>query len=112
MTPKNTLKLFPVDSASLIKRMLVGALIGLILISMFLAGTGEPRPEWGKFWMLKPLVMVPLSGAVGGAFNYFISKQEFNSSWVKLLAIIFSVIVFIVGLWMGTVLGLNGTYWD
>lgn len=111
MTQKNTLKVFPINSTSLVKRMLVGALIGLILISIFLSGTGDPNPEWGKLWMLRPLIIVPLAGAMGGAFNYFVSAQHFKSDWAKILGMILSLIVFVVGLWMGSVLGLAGTYW-
>jgi hypothetical protein len=112
MTQKINLKIFPIKSASLVKRMLLGALIGLILITIFLLGAGDPNPEWGKLWMINPLIIVPLAGALGGAFNYFISRQDFRSGWIKILAIILSLIVFIIGLWMGIVLGLDGTYWN
>jgi hypothetical protein len=112
MTQKNTLKVLPIERASLIKRMLIGALIGLILITIFLLGAQNPNPAWGKLWMIKPLIIVPLAGATGGTCNYFIMQQDFRSGWVKAMAIIFSFIVFVFGLWIGTVLGLNGTYWD
>ncbi len=112
MAPKNTLKVFPIKTASLIKRMLVGALIGLILISIFLLGAGNPKPEWGKLWMIRPLIIVPLAGAMGGAFNYLVSQQNFQRGWVKALAMLLSLIVFLIGLWLGTVLGLDGTYWN
>lgn len=36
MTQKINLKIFPIKSASLVKRMLLGALIGLIFITIFL----------------------------------------------------------------------------
>ena len=111
MTRKSKLQLLPVEAASLISRMLVGSLIGLILITIFLMGAGDPNPDWGKFWIIKPLIIVPLSGAMGGAFNYFINKQDFSTGWAKALAIILSLIVFIIGLWLGIVLGLDGTWW-
>ena len=38
---------------SLSDSMLLGAGIGLILISFFLYGAGEPNPEWGRMWMIK-----------------------------------------------------------
>ena len=112
MTQKNNLQIFPIETASLAKRMLIGGMIGLILISLFLSGTGEPNPAWGKFWMLKPLIIVPFAGAMGGGFNYLVSQQEFKKGRVKALAMFFSLIVFIIGLWLGSVLGLNGTYWN
>jgi hypothetical protein len=112
MTQKNNLKVFPINAASLTKRMLLGFLVGLILISFFLYGAGEPKPEWGRLWMIRPLVIVPLAGALGGAFNYFISQQDFRASWTRTFSFIFSFIVFIIALWMGIVLGLDGTYWN
>lgn len=112
MAQKNSLKIFPIKTASLIKRMLLGFLIGLILITIFLLKAGDPNTEWGKLWMIKPMIIVPLAGTLGGAFNYFINQQNFQSGWVKTLAIILSLIVFIVGLFLGTVLGLDGTYWN
>lgn len=112
MTQNHNFKIFPINTASLIKRMLVGASIGLILISIFLIGAGDPNPEWGKLWYIRPLIIVPLAGAMGGVFNYFVAQQDFKHGLVKGLAIIFSLIVFIIGLWLGIVLGLDGTYWN
>src|SRR6478735_1955831 len=103
----------PIDTPVLAKCMLTVAGIGLVLISLFLISAGEPNPEWGRFWRLKPLVMVPFAGAMGGAFFYFmVNYLRHKHSWQKIIAIALSVIVIIIGLWLGTVLGLNGTYWD
>lgn len=92
--------------------MTLGALIGLLLISLFLLGTGEPNPEWGRAWWIKPLLLVPFAGAMGGMFTYFVSQQNLQSDWAKIVGMMISLLVFIVGLWMGFVLGLNGTYWN
>jgi len=112
MTHTNNLKLFPVNAVSLLKRMLAGFLVGLVLISFFLFKAGDPKPEWGELWMIRPLIIVPLAGAVGAACNYFIMQQEFRNGWTRTFAFIFSCIVFLFGLWMGIVLGLDGTYWN
>jgi hypothetical protein len=111
MTPKLVLKLFPIHTRSLIKRMVIGGAIGLAAISLFLYG-GDPDPAWSKYWWIRPIVIVPLAGAMGGAFNYLVSRQNFQTIWLKVFAMILSLIVFLVGLWLGTVLGLDGTYWD
>jgi hypothetical protein len=92
--------------------MVVGAGIGLLLISFFLLSAGEPNPEWGRLWRIRPLIIVPLAGAMGGLCNYFIVHFHYQAGVNKTIAIILSVLVFIVGLWLGTVLGLDGTYWD
>jgi hypothetical protein len=97
--------------ASIARPMLIGGAIGLLLISFFVFGVDNPRPEWGKLWQIKPLIVTPVAGALGGAFYYFmdyVSYQGFN----KTLAVILSIIVFMIALWLGTVLGLNGTMWN
>lgn len=102
----------PGKSPSLLKPMLIGAGIGLVLISIFLMGTGDPDPEWGKYWMARPLIIVPIAGAMGGLSYYLIVHFRTLVGLNKTLAIILGVIVLIIGLWLGTVLGLDGTYWD
>jgi len=111
MTQKNNAAEQP-EQISMGKPMLIGAVIGLIFISLFVSGVDEPKPEWGKLWMLKPLIIVPLAGAAGGLFFYFMNYLSSKSSFNKTLAIILSLVVFIIGLWLGFVLGLNGTLWN
>lgn len=100
------------NQASSGKRMLVGAWIGLLLISLFLLSADEPDPAWGKGWMIRPLIIVPLAGAIGGLCNYFIIRFHSQFGINKIIAMILSVIVFIFGLWVGAVLGLDGTMWN
>ena len=97
--------------ASLTKRMLIGGLIGLILISLFVFPV-TPAPSWGKFWMIRPLIITPLAGAMGGLCNYYIMSFHHEFGVNKTVAMIISIFVFLVGLWLGTVLGLDGTLWD
>ena len=112
MTQSNHLTTKPNQPVSLVKPTLIGAGIGLIVISFFVFGADEPKPEWGKLWMIKPLIMVPLAGAIGGEFYYFMDHLSSRGRLNKTVAIILSLIVFIIGLWLGIVLGLNGTMWD
>ena len=111
MTQKDNLTSQP-SQASVVKRMAIGAATGLVLISLFLFSAGQPNPEWGKFWMIRPLVIVPLAGAMGGLCNYFLVHFHSRAGINKTFAMMLSVIVFIIGLWLGTVLGLDGTYWN
>lgn len=108
MRPTNNSTSQP-GQASLAKRMVTGAGIGLLLISIFLFSADEPHPAWGKLWMIRPLVIVPLAGAMGGLCNYFILGFHGIN---KIAATIISVIIFFVGLWLGFVLGLDGTMWN
>lgn len=112
MTQRNELQHQPIHPASAGKRMLQGAGIGLILISVFLLLAGESNPDWPKLWMIKPLLIVPAAGALGGLFYYNMDHLRNEGGWRKTLAIILSLIVFLIVLWLGTVLGLNGTMWD
>lgn len=102
----------PVHPASVGKRMLQGAAIGLLLISFFLLGAGEPDPDWPTFWMIKPLLVVPAAGALGGVFFYNMDHLRCQGGWREVFAYALSMLVFLVVLWLGIVLGLNGTMWD
>jgi hypothetical protein len=100
------------NKGSLTKRMLVGAGIGLLLICLFLSTAGNPNPAWPKLWFLRPLIIVPLAGAMGGLCNYYFVYFHHMMGVNKTIAMILSVVIFIIGLWLGTVLGLDGTYWN
>ncbi|GAB3708634.1 hypothetical protein GCM10027592_44000 [Spirosoma flavus] len=105
-------ELKPLDMASLRKRALLGAVIGLALISYFLLSLNHPNPNWPKFWMVRPLLVVPFAGACGGIFYYFTSHLSIRKGWQKIALNVLSFLVFIIGLWMGIVLGLDGTMWN
>ncbi len=100
-----------VNRKSVSIRALIGAGIGLAVISLFLSGVKHPRPEWGDYWMVKPLIIVPLAGAAGGIFSAFMDFFTRLNGWNKLLARFISVLAGLIGLWLGIVLGLNGTLW-
>lgn len=112
MTQGNQLTTDPVHRASVGKRMLQGAAIALSMISLFLLGAGGPNPEWPKLWMVKPLLIVPVAGALGGLFYYYMDHLRQQGGWKAVLAIVLSLAGYFVALWLGTVLGLNGTMWD
>jgi hypothetical protein len=102
----------PIHPASMGKRALVGAAIAFVLISVFLLKAGSPNPAWPKFWMIRPLLVVPAAGAAGGIFYYFMDHLRYQGGWKKVVANVLSLVVYIIGLWLGTVLGLAGTMWD
>lgn len=99
-------------SALIAKRMLVGAAVALAIISIFLYGVEHTKPEWGKLWMLRPLIVVPLAGAMGGLFYHMMDIIRVRGGWNTIAANLISFVVYVIGLWMGTVLGLAGTLWD
>ena len=103
-----------IDPASLGKRMLIGAVLGLFLISLFLMGDGDlpSDPEWPKYWYIRPFIVVPIAAAMGAGFSCILDDLRHQGGWKQAFAIVFSLIVFIVSLWLGTVLGLAGTLWN
>lgn len=110
MTQNNSLTTQPIQPDLLGKRMLIGAGIGLLIISLFVFGVNDPDPTWGKFWRVRPLIVVPFAGAMGGLCNYFIFRRLVGVN--KIIPAILSAIVFLFGLWIGIILGLDGTLWD
>jgi len=99
-------------SRSLVRNMLTGAIIGLMLIGFFLYNADAPDPEWPRFWIIRPLLLVPFAGAMGGLFYTFMEPWRNKNGWIKAAAYFLCLIVVLIGLFMGTVLGLDGTYWD
>lgn len=112
MTQQNHSSKQSLHPASVDKRMLQGAGIAFVLISIFLLGVDEPDPDWPKLWMLRPLLIVPVSGALGGIFYYFMDHLRSQGGWIKVLAYLLSLLGYLVILWMGTILGLDGTLWN
>jgi hypothetical protein len=101
-----------VHSGSLTKRMLQGAGIALVVISAFMLSAGEGDPAWPKLWMIKPLLVVPIAGAMGGMLYYKLDGLRNKGGWASIIATVLSLTGFLFALWLGTVLGLNGTWWD
>ncbi|MCE7039617.1 potassium transporter KefB [Dyadobacter sp. CY312] len=112
MTQQQGLSTEPLHSASVAKRMLQGAGVALVLISIFLFPIDDANPAWGKWWMIRPLLMVPAAGAMGGVFYYVMDHLRYQGGWKKAAAYLISLLGYIVALWLGTVLGLNGTLWN
>ncbi|MGA1544902.1 MAG: potassium transporter KefB [Saprospiraceae bacterium] len=96
---------------SFFTRFITGYLIGLLLISAFLYSAGHRDPNWGPYWMVKPFLVVPLAGAFGGLFFHFADTLGAQHGWKHFLSIILGLIGFLFILWLGSVFGLNGTYW-
>ncbi len=96
----------------LFRRMLIGYAIGMIVILYFVLSANAPE-VWGKYWMIQPLIVTPLAGAAGGfCFHFLDFNYGRNGGSARIIAHILGVIIFIIGLWMGTILGLHGTMWN
>ena len=111
MTLTDTTAKKPIDSSLLKKFALGGGLIGLALVSFFVFGIPQPNPAWGQLWRIKPLIITPLAGAAGATCFYFIFNLKLRGI-KKALVIGVGVIGFLIALYLGVVLGLNGTMWN
>ena len=113
MTQTKNLETPAINRSPLMKHMIIGAGIALAVILTFVIGADNTPSEWGKYWMARPLIITPLSGAAGGFCFYFLAYFfGRRGGWEKVLATVIGVIVYIVGLWLGIVLGLDGTMWN
>jgi hypothetical protein len=100
-----------ISSALFFKSVLTGAGIAFLVISFFVFGIEEPNPEWGQFWRIKPLMLTPLAGGIGGAI-FYIMTQRVSRDLPKTLTFPAGIVAYFIVLWLGVVLGLNGTMWD
>lgn len=99
------------DKQSLTRAVMTGGIVGLAIISVFVF-TAETKQEWGTLWRIKPLVITPLVTALGGGAFYTTLSFFSANRWSKTLGMTIGVLAFTVALWLGVVLGLNGTLWD
>ncbi|PST83153.1 potassium transporter KefB [Pedobacter yulinensis] len=99
-------------TSTLIKPMLIGAGIAFFVIAYFLIGAGKGNPAWPAYWQVKPLLMVPVAGAMGGAFYHLLGNLRAMGGWKAVLGTVIGILGYVFILWIGTVLGLNGTMWD
>ncbi len=100
MTQKTNLNTKTNQPIALVKPMVVGAGIALFVISLFVFGVDEANPEWGRFWMIRPLIITPLAGAMGGAF-YALMDYQSSRGFNRTLAILLSFVVYLIGLLLG-----------
>ena len=97
-------------SSSLLASVLVGGGIGLLLMSLLLFDS--VHPEWGPYWKVRPLVVITIVGALGGAGYHLLHPLRNLGGWKTFFAYILSILGYIIALWLGSVLGLVGTLWN
>ncbi len=102
----------PLHRGPLSKRMIQGAIVGLFIMSAFLISAGQGKPEWGNWWAIRPLVVLTFAGAMGGIVYYYMDEIRSKGGWNRFFADFITFIICLFGLWIGSVLGLSGTYWN
>lgn len=112
MFSKNQGNAHKTSPSSLAKSMLIGVIIAVLLMVLFLSGVQNADPSWGEYWKIRPLAVITFAGLMGGLCFYLITLYFANKGWNKFLAILISICVYIFGLWIGSVLGFDGTLWN
>ncbi|WPV01454.1 hypothetical protein SNE26_06680 [Mucilaginibacter sp. cycad4] len=102
----------PFFTDALGKRMLIGAGIGLLMISFFVISAGKGSPAWNEYWRVKPLLLTPFLGALIGACYDMTEPLRRLDGWLGRLFLVLSFVGYFIGLWMALVLGLAGTMWN
>lgn len=98
-------------NAAAIRRIALGAGIAIVLMIIFISSVKVPDPSWGSYWYIRPIIVIAFAGAAGGAYYHFVAASHYRG-WRRGLMLVSCLIVYIVGLWLGSVIGLNGTLWD
>ncbi len=111
MTQTNTEITGIIKMISLMKAMFIGAGIGLLIILLFVTDS-VTQPHWPNFWKIRPLIITPLAGAFGGGLAYLATKVLNRRGVNGVTANFISLLGFLIALWLGVVLGLDGTLWD
>ena len=94
------------------KRMFVGGIISLLLISFFVISAGKGNPAWGEYWRVKPLLLSPVLGALVGLCYDVTQQLRDIKGWAGRVFLVLSFVGYEIGIFMSLVLGMNGTMWD
>lgn len=89
---------------------LFGAVAGLLIISLFIFAEEHPKPEWGRFWWVRPVLVTPCLLALGSYLAYRLLERG-RGNW-RILTGLLAALLFVLSVWIGIVMGLDGTLWD
>ncbi|WP_297337140.1 hypothetical protein [Algoriphagus sp.] len=91
------------------KKLLLPALLGASLPLAWLLFVIITKEDLFESWMYYPLIIIPLGGAVGGIFFFLMGFKWFPKGNQKLIAVIFSTLIYFVAIWLSAVLAFNFT---
>lgn len=111
--PIQKMKIFPFSTSLPIKDLLLPAVLGASLPLVWLIFLILTKEDLLEIWMLYPLTIIPLGGALGGIFFFLMGFRWFPTGNQKLIAVIFSTLMYFVALWMSAVMSFAITgHWN
>ncbi len=93
---------------SVVKRAIQGAAIVLLLVLLFIFLAGVKALEYDP-WIFLPIITVSVGGFSGGILFYLMDRLRYQGGWKKVLAKIFSLLIYCVTLWLSLLAALHGT---
>lgn len=97
----------------LLKQLVLPAILGASIPLTLLTFIILTKEDAFETWMFFPLLIIPSGGAAGGIFFYLMGFQWFPTGKQKLIAIIFSTLMYFVVLWLSSVMAFALTgHWD
>jgi hypothetical protein len=104
--------IYRLKTKTILLNVLTGYVVGLGVISLFISAVDHPKPEWGTYWMLRPLIITPLASACGALALLLPDFLKLITPWKRILALLAGLLLFMAAMWTGIILGLDGTLWD
>ncbi|MFC5193366.1 hypothetical protein ACFPIK_16460 [Algoriphagus aquatilis] len=96
-----------------LKDLLLPAILGGSIPFALLSFIILTKEDVFESWMYFPLLIIPSGGAAGGAFFYLMGFHWFPKGNQKLIAVIFSTLLYFVALWMSSVMAFAITgHWN
>lgn len=90
----------------------VSAIVFLSVILLF-GGVLDGKNFRQAIWEFFPLITMTCGGTIGGIIYYMLVKVWFSNGWKKILATIFSILIFIALVWISLAAGFSATgLWD
>lgn len=101
------------NSSFSFKSLVLPASIGALLPLGFLLFIILTKEAYFESWMYFPLIIIPIGGAIGAIFFYMMGFQWFPTGGKKLVAIIFSTILYFAAIWISSVMAFAVTgHWN
>jgi ABC-type transport system involved in cytochrome c biogenesis permease subunit len=94
------------------KHLLIGAGTALLIVGFFVIAAGKGNPDWGDYWRIKPLLLSPILGGITSLCYNAAAPLRQIKGWPGKLFLGLSILGFMIGQWIGLVLGLAGTMWN